>query len=242
MPFLSRAGFPSAPFDFTLKGVTSISCDTHKYGFAPKGTSTLLYRTASLRTYQYFVSADWSGGVYASPGIAGSRPGSLIAACWASLMAQGENGYISACHSIIGAAKKFESTIRDDPAFNTDLAILGYPSVSVVALTSPTLNIYDIADAMSHKGWSLNALQNPPGLHVAFTLPLVAALDRLLDDLKSVLKDAKELERERVLEGKSTKGAARGDAAALYGVAGSLPNKSVVVQLAGGFLDTLYKA
>ncbi|KAL8755896.1 MAG: hypothetical protein Q9199_003323 [Rusavskia elegans] len=81
MPLLSRAGFPTQPFDFTLKGVTSISCDTHKYGFAPKGNSTLLYRTAALRTYQYFISPDWSGGVYGSIGIAGSRPGALIASC-----------------------------------------------------------------------------------------------------------------------------------------------------------------
>lgn len=244
MPFLSRAGFPSVPFDFTLKGVTSISCDTHKYGFAPKGTSTLLYRNASLRTYQYFVSANWSGGVYASPGIAGSRPGSLIAGCWASLMAQGESGYISACHSIVGAAKKFETAVRETPTLRSDLTILGTPLVSVVAITSRTLNIYDIADAMSHRGWSLNALQNPPGVHIAFTRPLVAALDRLLADFTAVVQEAKEAERLRAIEGNGSgaKGAAKGDAAALYGVAGSLPNKSVVVQLASGFLDTLYKA
>lgn len=242
VPFLSRAGFPSAPFDFTLKGVTSISCDTHKYGFAPKGTSTLLYRTASLRTYQYFVTANWSGGVYASPSIAGSRPGSLIAGCWVSLMSQGENGYISACHSIVGAAKKFEAAVREHPCLSGDLSVLGYPLVSVVALSSKTLNIYDIADAMSAKGWSLSALQNPPAIHVAVTVPIVGALDRLVADLVAVVEAERELERVRIAEGKGAKGGARGDTAALYGVAGSLPNKSVVVQLAGGFLDTLYKA
>ncbi|MCJ1430122.1 hypothetical protein MMC29_008037 [Sticta canariensis] len=242
VPFLSRAGFPSAPFDFTLKGVTSISCDTHKYGFAPKGTSTLLYRTASLRTYQYFVTANWSGGVYASPSIAGSRPGSLIASCWASLMSQGENGYISACHSIVGAAKKFEAAVREHPCLSGDLSVLGHPLVSVVAFSSKTLNIYDIADALSAKGWSLNALQNPPAIHVAVTVPIVSALDSLVADLVAVVEAERELERVRVAEGKGAKGGARGDTAALYGVAGSLPNKSVVVQLAGGFLDTLYKA
>ena len=61
VPFLARAGFPTEPFDFSLKGVTSISCDTHKYGFAPKGNSTVLYRTQALRSYQYFISPDWSG-------------------------------------------------------------------------------------------------------------------------------------------------------------------------------------
>ena len=157
-------------------------------------------------------------------------------------MAQGESGYISACHSIIGAAKKFEAAIRESPALSADLKVLGNPMVSVVAVTSDTLNIYDIADAMSHKGWSLNALQNPPALHVAFTVPLVAALDRLLVDFTTVVQEAKEQERVRIAEGKSAKGSAKGDYAALYGVAGSLPNKSVVVQLASGFLDTLYKA
>ncbi|KAL8832332.1 MAG: hypothetical protein Q9191_000333 [Dirinaria sp. TL-2023a] len=242
IPFLSQAGFASIPFDFSLKGVTSISCDTHKYGFAPKGTSTILYRTSTLRSYQYFVSPNWSGGVYASPSIAGSRPGALIAGCWASLMSQGENGYISACHSIVGAAKKIESALRENPALREDLSVLGKPLVSVVAFRSTSLDIYDIADAMTEKGWHLNALQNPPAIHVAVTLPMVGSVDRLLADLIAVVEEEKEKERVRAVEGRGKKGPAKGQAAALYGVAGSLPDKSVVVQLAGGFLDTLYKA
>ena len=242
IPFLARAGFSTTPFDFSLKGVTSISCDTHKYGFAPKGNSTLLYRNSALRTYQYFVSPDWSGGVYGSPSMAGSRPGALIAGCWASLMMQGESGYITACHSIVGAAKKIESAIQENVALHDDLFVLGKPLVSVVAFASKTLNIYDIADGMSGKGWHLNALQNPPAIHVAVTTPLVLAVDRLITDLIAVVEEEKEKERVRAVEGKEKKGAAKGESAALYGVAGSLPNKSVVVQLAGGFLDTLYKA
>ena len=219
---------------------TSISCDTHKYGFAPKGNSTLLYRNSSLRSYQYFISPDWSGGVYASPSIAGSRPGALIASAWASLMFQGENGYLSACHSIVGAAKKIESSIRENPALRDDIHVLGNPLVSVVAFTSKSLNIYDIADAMSGKGWHLNALQNPPAMHVCVTLPMVASVDRLAEDLITVIEEEKEKERVRLVEGRGRKGG--GDMAALYGVAGSLPDKSLVVQLARGFLDTLYKA
>ncbi|KAI4161780.1 MAG: hypothetical protein LQ342_004613 [Letrouitia transgressa] len=242
VPFLSRAGFSTTPFDFSLKGVTSISCDTHKYGFAPKGNSTLLYRTPSLRAYQYFISPSWSGGVYASPSMAGSRPGALIASCWASLMSQGESGYISTCHAIVGAAKKFESAVREHPSLKDDLQVMGKPSVSVVAITSSTLNVYDVLDGMSAKGWHLNALQDPPGLHVAITMPMVGAVDRLVSDLVAVVEEERERERVRVAEGKGKKREVRGDAAALYGVAGSLPDKSVVVQLAAGFLDTLYKA
>ncbi|KAF2089803.1 sphingosine-1-phosphate lyase-like protein [Saccharata proteae CBS 121410] len=242
VPFLAKAGFDADPFDFRNKGVTSISCDTHKYGFAPKGNSTVLYRNDSLRAYQYFISPDWSGGVYASPSIAGSRPGALIAGCWASLMSQGESGYIAACHKIVGAAKRIESEIRTNPILASDIKVIGKPLVSVVAFTSNSLDIYEVADGMSGKGWHLNALQNPPAIHVAVTLPVVAALDKLLEDLAAVVEGVREAERKRVVEGKGRKGAVKGDAAALYGVAGSLPNKSIVVDLAKGFLDTLYKA
>lgn len=242
VPFLEKAGFETVLFDFRLKGVTSISCDTHKYGFAPKGNSTVLYRNASLRTYQYFISPDWSGGVYASPSIAGSRPGALIAGCWASLMNTGETGYVNACNSIVGATKKIIHVIQENPGLNKDLEVLGHPLVSVVAFTSKTLDIYDIADAMSAKGWHLNSLQTPPAIHVAVTLPIVRVWEKLVVDLEAVIEGEREKERVRVVEGKGAKGKSLGDSAALYGVAGSLPNKSVVVELASGFLDTLYKA
>jgi sphinganine-1-phosphate aldolase len=242
IPMLPKAGFDHDPFDFRLKGVTSISCDTHKYGFAPKGNSTVLYRSDDYRKHQYFISPDWSGGVYASPSIAGSRPGALIAGCWASLVKQGENGYLDACHKIVGGMKKIELAIREDPQLSSDLKVIGQPKVSVVSFLSNTLDIYDIADGMSGKGWHLNALQNPPAIHVAVTLPIVAVVDKLIADLVEVTEQVREEERRRIAEGKGAKGAVRGDTAALYGVAGSLPNKSVVVDLAKGFLDTLYKA
>ena len=242
MPFLERAGFDTELFDFRLKGVTSISCDTHKYGFAPKGNSTVLYRNSSLRTYQYFISPDWSGGVYASPSIAGSRPGALIAGCWASLMSVGEAGYIDACHSIVSATKKIIESIQENPSLNHDLEVMGRPLVSVVAFTSKNLDVYDIADAMSAKGWHLNSLQTPPAIHVAVTLPVAKVWQKLVGDLEVVIEGEKEKERVRIVEGKGAKGKAVGDSAALYGVAGSLPNKSVVRDLAAGFLDTLYKA
>ncbi|OAA71406.1 sphingosine-1-phosphate lyase [Cordyceps fumosorosea ARSEF 2679] len=239
---LEKAGFESEPFDFRVKGVSSISVDTHKYGFAPKGNSTVLYRTAALRTYQYYVCPDWSGGVYASPGLAGSRPGALIAGCWASLVSVGEAGYVDACGKIVGAARKIADAIRESPALAGELEIVGRPLVSVVAFTAQTLDIYDIADAMSARGWHLNALQNPPAIHVAVTLPITKVWAKLISDLEAAVEEEREKERVRVVEGKGAKGKAVGDSAALYGVAGSLPNKSVVVDLATGFLDLLYKA
>lgn len=237
--FLEKSGFPSPDFDFRVPGVTSISVDTHKYGFAPKGNSVVLYRTRELRRYQYYVCPDWSGGVYASPSIAGSRPGALIAGCWASLMRLGEDGYLDSCHRIVGAAKHLETALRTSPILSASLRVIGKPQVSVVAFrplppaTTPLANrvdIYDVADAMSRRGWHLNALQDPPAMHIAVTLPIVAVVDALLLDLEAVIEE---------FRGKTD--GMKGDTAALYGVAGALPDKSIVKELAAGFLDTLYK-
>ena len=265
VPFLEKAGFETTPFDFRVRGVTSISVDTHKYGFAPKGNSVVLYRTAALRAYQYFVSADWAGGVYASPGAAGSRPGALIAGCWASMMAVGEAGYLDACGRIVGHAHKFAEHITTSPVLAPEIEVMGRPLVSVVAFrarrsappsstsssssSSPSfapINIYSLSDAMSARGWHLNALQNPPAIHVAFTMPIVKSFDTLVADLEACVEAEREKARVRAVEGSKAGGKAApddgGDAVALYGVAGSLPNKSVVVDLATGFLDLLYKA
>ena len=64
IPFMDDAGYPLKPFDFRVPGVTSISADTHKYGFAPKGSSVILYSEEIYRHYQWFSYVDWPGGIY----------------------------------------------------------------------------------------------------------------------------------------------------------------------------------
>ncbi|KAJ5583544.1 hypothetical protein N7535_002164 [Penicillium sp. DV-2018c] len=229
---LKKAGFPSpyeeeGGFDFRQPGVTSISVDTHKYGFAPKGNSVVLYRNKLYRNHQYFIYPDWSGGVYASP----------------RLMSVGETGYINSCTEIINAARKFETAVRTDPIISLHMEVIGNPIVSVVAFRSKNgaIDIYDIADDLSAKGWHLNALQNPPAIHCAFTIPTAKAVDQLVTDLTEVIGKELEKAEQRKREGKSYI-LQRGDTSALYGVAGSIPDKSIVSRLAEGFLDTLYKA
>lgn len=246
--FLKKAGFPSpyeeeGGFDFRLPGVTSISVDTHKYGFAPKGNSVVLYRSRTYRSYQYFIYPDWAGGVYASPSVAGSRPGALIAGCWTSLMRVGEAGYINSCSEIVSAAKKLETTLKEHPVLSKNLRVIGNPMVSVIAFQSknPGIDTYDMADELSSGGWHLNALQSPAALHVAFTIPTAAAVDRLISDIIAAVEKELEKAEERKRQGKSYV-LKKGDTAALYGVAGAMPDKSIVSRLAEGFLDTLYKA
>ncbi|KAF2862592.1 PLP-dependent transferase [Piedraia hortae CBS 480.64] len=237
MPLLTTAGFPSPDFDFRLPGVTSISVDTHKYGFAPKGNSVLLYRSAQLRKYQYYVCADWSGGVYASPGAAGSRPGALIAGTWASMMRFGVDGYVRTCVKIVGARERIEEAIRRGRPALRSLRVIGKPVGSVIAFAAECevadenlVDIYDVADGMGERGWHLNALQSPAAIHVAVTVPLAEAVEGLLDDLEAVVEECRGRQKRE-----------KGDVAALYGVAGAMPDKGVVRELAVGFLDTLYK-
>ncbi|MBN3295852.1 SGPL1 lyase, partial [Amia calva] len=225
--FMEKANYPLAPFDFRVKGVTSISADTHKYGFAPKGSSVVLYSDKSYRHYQFFVAPDWQGGIYASPSIAGSRPGGIIAACWATMMHMGEKGYVEATRKIIKTARFIEAEVRKVDG----LFVFGKPEVSVVALGSKIFDIYRLSNALTSRGWNLNTLQFPSSIHICITLlhtkPGVA--DRFVKDVREstavIMKNPKE---------KTT------GMGAIYGMAQSIPDRSMVTEISQGFLDCLY--
>jgi len=232
MPFLHKAGLDEGMelFDFRLDGVTAISCDPHKYGFCPKGTSVIMYNSSDLRRYQYYIFTDWAGGVYASPSMAGSRPGMIIAGAWAVMNHMGSDGYTETCRKIVTASRSFASSIRT--RFTKDLRVLGDPQISVVAFTtrSPDLNIYAIGDRMSKKGWHLNALSDPAALHMAFTLPSSDSVDQLLNDLEIAIKEVKEMPVDD-----------KGDMVALYGMGQTSVGPHVVGKLAEMYIDTLYE-
>ncbi len=183
LPWAERLGAPVDPFDFRLPGVTSMSADTHKYGYAAKGTSVVLYRSPELRRYQYYTASDWPGGLYYSPTLAGSRPGALSATCWAAMVTMGEDGYTQATASILAAADYIRTWIEQIP----ELTILGDP-LWVIAFGSSELDIYKVLEQMSQRGWSLNGLHRPPAIHIAVTLrhtePGVA--QRFIDDLRAI--------------------------------------------------------
>jgi len=230
VPFLERAGFPCKVFDFRLEGVTAISCDTHKYGFAPKGSSIIMYRSAELREYQYYVYPDWSGGVYASPSLAGSRPGALIAGTWAAMQYMGQDGYTDSCKSIVTAARTIQRAIENEIP---ELYVLGQPPASVVAFGSSdkSVNVMEVGDAMSRKGWHLSGLNKPPAVHIACTRLTVPVVDRLIADLKDSIHEAR------------SNPSGKGTMMALYGLGSTrVVGPTMVGKVATAFLDTLYLA
>ncbi|MCO5196033.1 MAG: aminotransferase class V-fold PLP-dependent enzyme [Anaerolineae bacterium] len=226
LPWAEKLGYPVPPYDFRLPGVTSMSADTHKYGYAAKGTSVVLYRGLELRRYQYFTATDWPGGLYFSPTFAGSRPGALSAACWASLVSMGEAGYLDATRKILESADKIREGIECIP----ELTVLGDP-LWVIAFASPTLDIYRVLDEMSTRGWSLNGLHKPVAVHIAVTLRHTqpGVPERFLADLQASVEAVK------------ANPEAGGGMAPVYGMAATMPMRGMVGELLRRYIDVLYK-
>ncbi|KAH8375338.1 hypothetical protein KR200_009755 [Drosophila serrata] len=222
-----NAGYKLRPFDFAVKGVTSISADTHKYGFAPKGSSVVLYSDKKYKDHQFTVTTDWPGGVYGSPTVNGSRAGGIIAACWATMMSFGYDGYLEATKRIVDTARYIERGVRDiDGIF-----IFGKPATSVIALGSNVFDIFRLSDSLCKLGWNLNALQFPSGIHICVTdmhtQPGVA--DKFIADVRSCTAEIMKDPGQPVV-GKM----------ALYGMAQSIPDRSVIGEVTRLFLHSMY--
>jgi sphinganine-1-phosphate aldolase len=226
LPWARQLGYPVPQFDFRLPGVTSISVDTHKYGYAAKGSSVILYRGQDLRQFQYYATGDWTGGLYVTPTFAGSRPGGLSAACWAAMVSLGQQGYLDATRSILETADWIKGEIQAIP----ELRILGDP-LWVIAFTSDSLDIYRLLEEMTQRHWSLNGLFNPPAVHICITLRHAppGVKERFIADLKESI---------RTVRRESGNGEKR---MPIYGLAAGMPFRGLVNDLLKQYMDMLYK-
>ncbi len=225
LPWARKLGYEVPPFDFELPGVTSISADTHKYGYASKGTSVIVYRSRKLWHFQFYKTTEWPGGIYYSPGFAGSRPGALIAVSWAALVSMGEAGYLEATEKILKTAEKIKKGINKIP----DLEILGDP-LWVIAFKTRDIDIFRVMEHMSKKGWNLNGLHKPACVHIAVTLRHTqeGVADRLIRDLKESIDYVKANPSDS------------GQIAPFYGMAATIPDRSTVSRYLDIFMDVLF--
>jgi len=194
LPFVRQLGYAVPDFDFRVPGVTSMSVDLHKYGYAAKGASVILYKNKTLRRHQFFVYTDWPGGIYASPTMTGTRPGGAIAAAWAVMNYLGEEGYLSIAEAVMKTTVK----LREGIAAIEGLDILGDPAMSVLAIGSDTLNVYEIGDEMTLRGWHLDRQQFPPSLHMTVTPAHARVADQFLDDLERAVANVKRFRLDRL--------------------------------------------
>ncbi|XP_075740652.1 sphingosine-1-phosphate lyase isoform X3 [Rhipicephalus microplus] len=198
-----------------------------QYGYTPKGSSMVMYRNHKYHHYQFSVATDWPGGVYATPTVSGSRPGSVAACTWASLLYYGRDGYIEATRKIISTTRKIVNELRTVPG----IQLLGSPDVSVVAVGSEEFDVFQLMDQLTSRGWNLNPLQYPSGFHLCVTLLHVAenVADRFVSDIRECTAEIMQSPR-LPSTGK----------AAIYGMAQSIPDRSVIEELAHAYIDACY--
>ena len=233
LPWVERLGLPVPRWDFRVAGVTSISADIHKYGYAAKGASTLSWISQEYRQYQFFAFAGWPGGMFVSPSLLGTRPGGSIAAAWAALVGIGEKGYLSKARALMDCVSSFRKEIESIP----ELRILGSPHMSILSFTATPaaskagLNIFAVADVMDKQfGFKVECQQHPSCLHVTLTPPHASVVSEFGQALRASVREVLS-HPELASEGN----------AATYGIIAKIPSADIADQFLVSFLDKVLK-
>jgi glutamate/tyrosine decarboxylase-like PLP-dependent enzyme len=196
LPWLERAGARGIPpWDFRVPGVRTVSADLHKYGFAARGTSLILYRDRALQRHAVFRLGTWSGGPYVTPTLAGSRPGGAAAAAWAVVQWLGQEGYTRLHVALRQTAERYMAGVEE-----AGFRVLGRPPMHLFAFTprDPALDANTIADAMLARGWViLRQPTEPPSLHLLLTPPHERVREEFLRDLTAAAGTARGQRSER---------------------------------------------
>ncbi len=185
LPFAEMLGYDVSPWDFRVDGVTSISADIHKLGYAPKGVSVILHRTKELRRYQTFVFDDWLGGFYASPNLQGTRSGLPMATAWAVMQHLGTDGYVALTRAALDNADRMRAGIAEIDG----VRVLGSGAFHLIAMSfepddpSP-VDIFALGDALATEGWFHDRQTPPDSLHSTVSNTNTGVIDDYLQALK----------------------------------------------------------
>jgi sphinganine-1-phosphate aldolase len=229
IPFYPEAGFQEVLLDFRVPGVTSISCDIHKWGGAPKGASIVLFHSKSLRKLAIFAASSYPGGLYVTQGVSGSKPGYAIAAAWATLLHTGRNSYVEGVREARNAALRFAEQIKTIPG----LSLHGSVDATNVAIKSVSFDIYMLQKRMSEKGWRFVALQFPPAIHLGITLEHCrpGVLERIVADLR---------EQAEILTAEYAGKSIDSHGALIYGTSQKIPDRSIIADMLCAYIDRYY--
>ncbi len=215
LPWVERLGKKLPEWDFRVPFVTSMSCDLHKFGFAAKGASIVLYKNTQLFENQIFINTEYSGGIFATSSMLGTRPGGTIAAAWAGLQHLGQAGYLKNAREMLAGFDQLRAGIELTP----ELQIIGEPCMNMLAFFTKNNqpDIYAVADFMEEKGWVVDRQQLPPSIHLTVFPYNIPVIPNYLADLKAAVAWAK-AHPEASGEGN----------AALYGLMARIPLRGMV--------------
>lgn len=190
LPFMEMLGHDLPPWDFRVEGVTSMSADLHKLGYAPKGASVILHRTKALRAYQTFVFDGWLGGFYASPAMQGTRPALPMATAWAMLHHLGEEGYKRLTELTVTTARRLVEGIGQIDG----ITVVGEPEAHLVAMAvapgyEDRLDIFAVGDALQSRGWFHDRQAPPDSLHSTVSAGNAPVIGEYLADLRSCVEE-----------------------------------------------------
>jgi glutamate/tyrosine decarboxylase-like PLP-dependent enzyme len=190
LPFMEMLGYDVPPWDFRVEGVTTISADIHKLGYAPKGASVVIHRTKELRRYQTFVFDDWLGGFYASPNMQGTRPAMPMATAWAVMHHLGIDGYKRLTKTTIETARRMVEGVRAIEG----LTVLGEPEAHLVAIAAAPgfedrLDVFALGDALQRRGWFHDRQKPPDTLHATVSAGNAPVIEEYLADLAGCVAD-----------------------------------------------------
>jgi sphinganine-1-phosphate aldolase len=265
LPFVRQLGYPIPDFDFSVPGVTSISADLHKFGYAAKPASLILYRAPELRRHQFFVHIDWPGGIYPSTAMTGTRPGGPVAAAWALMNYLGMEGYRHIADVVMQTTRKMQTGIDAIPG----VQVLSDPEMSVFAIGPDGVDVYAVADEMALRGWHFDRQHFPASLHMTVNYVHTGVVDEFLADLETSVAAVRRSRLRRGVDrtliktanaavgllperwvsklmGKASgllggSGDLPGHMAPIYGLIGTLPNRGDVRELVLDLIDGIFR-
>ena len=221
LPWLEKLGRRIPLWDFRVPGVTSISADLHKYAYAAKGASLLLWRSMDDMRHQIFVATDFPGGIYASPTLIGTRPGGPVAAAWAALQTIGVDGYLDLAKQAVDAADRLRAGLA-----KLATVIPGDATIVAYQLGEQT---YAIADRLEARGWSVDRQHRPASIHLTVTANHVPIVERYLADLQAAITEVK-----------ANPALQKSGSAPMYGMAAKLPVRGLVASQVRKVIAGLY--
>lgn len=188
-PFAREIGYPIPSFDLSVPGVSSLSADLHKYGFAAKGASLCLLADGENKKYHRFEFSNWPRGSFLSHTFQGSRSAGPIASAWAVMNTLGHAGYREIARVIMDAKDRLVAGVEQINGLRvirpTDLCILLYDSID------PKIDIYAVADRMAAKGWIVGKSIMPKAIHIALTPVVAPVLGDYLADLAECVEQVR---------------------------------------------------
>jgi glutamate/tyrosine decarboxylase-like PLP-dependent enzyme len=188
LPFLRDSGVDVPPFDFTVPGVTSLSLDLHKYGYAPKGVSVLLHRTREVRNAQYYACAEWSGYAIVNTTSLGSKSVAAMGAAFAVMLHLGRRGYRERAKQMWDATTRVVSFIDTTPGVH----LVARPNMNLLAFTTDQGDVFELADRLTERGWLVQPTyafsRSPAHIHLTIDPNNAAQVDRFTADLATALE------------------------------------------------------